>query len=516
MTQCSLSLIPIFLADEGCPPSISLISNNGEFVNIQASLKPYYLRGELFETALLKDYSVITDSDYVWEVENDAGVFITQTPDFDQVLKRVYLQPLPNEEQRHIFFYLERKYIVNFSTKNISTSKFTVWRMRQGPPYWSFNTGSGFFIFEDYISALIENVFQYGGHFEMGSNQYTFVFTPGKSVMVNVRSGKIVEISRYPPITANREVEVNVYMQEFILRPKFNMIPHYTFELKVPVSDKLQDFALHALTNETRRYCVHAEHILRDDKIVSKISGASWYLGKLRGVLDNFTQKLKEYLEPHTIPRSLPSDCSTSATARDSQSAKDPGLIPVHDGTTIRPITDLMKKTLPNIRISKIEEVQNVPQLEKYNLEMAHMRQRNAGELNEKYLFHGTRFTSPKDVALSQKGFDFRYGNGANNMWGSGAYFAVNASYSDKNYAHRPDGSTTKQLILARVLTGKSYSYGTHAKRDLTKPPYLPGSSTSGGLQLYDTVNGETNGSTVYIVYDHDKSYPAYIITYNS
>ena len=30
----------------------------------------------------------------------------------------------------------------------------------------------------------------------------------------------------------------------------------------------------------------------------------------------------------------------------------------------------------------------------------------------------------------------------------------------------------------------------------------------------YDSVSGDTGGSKVYITYDNDKAYPAYLITY--
>ena len=48
-------------------------------------------------------------------------------------------------------------------------------------------------------------------------------------------------------------------------------------------------------------------------------------------------------------------------------------------------------------------------------------------------------------------------------------------------------------------------------KRDstLVTPP-----KKEDGSGYYDSVNGETGSSQVYIVYDHDKSYPAYLITF--
>ena len=169
-----------------------------------------------------------------------------------------------------------------------------------------------------------------------------------------------------------------------------------------------------------------------------------------------------------------------------------------------------LRKTMPHVRLLKLERIQNKPLWDKYALEMVHMRDRNGdGGINEKLLFHGTRKTDPKVIVGSVKGIDFRYSSEDRSLlWGKGAYFAVNASYSD-SYSHR--SSCGKQMLLVRVLTGQSYSYGHRKDPSLTKPPPL----SHGSHMLYDTVNGHTNGSDVYIVYDHDRAYPAYLITYN-
>ena len=91
-------------------------------------------------------------------------------------------------------------------------------------------------------------------------------------------------------------------------------------------------------------------------------------------------------------------------------------------------------------------------------------------------------------------------------MWGNGNYFAVNASYSDDYAHHLPDG--TCQMFLAKVLTGRSIKLQPDST--LRRPPPLQGDLR------YDTVNGETNGSRVYIAYSNDKAYPFYLISYNN
>lgn len=170
-------------------------------------------------------------------------------------------------------------------------------------------------------------------------------------------------------------------------------------------------------------------------------------------------------------------------------------------------IVGLMKRTMPTVRVEKIDRVQNRPVWEKYSLEGRQMLERNHGDIKEKLLFHGTSRTDPYTVAKSDSGIDFRYSSKERSlMWGSGAYFAVKACYSDRfSYPTR----NYRQIMLVSVLTGRSYGYGKETRRDLTKPPQYSSNGT-----LYDTVYGESADSGIYVVYDHCKSCPAYIITY--
>jgi len=73
------------------------------------------------------------------------------------------------------------------------------------------------------------------------------------------------------------------------------------------------------------------------------------------------------------------------------------------------------------------------------------MSEKYRGITNEKELFHGTSSTPPEKIFRSEQGFDFRFCS--RGMWGTGAYFAVNASYSN-NYAYTI--AARKQIILAQ------------------------------------------------------------------
>lgn len=167
-------------------------------------------------------------------------------------------------------------------------------------------------------------------------------------------------------------------------------------------------------------------------------------------------------------------------------------------------IENRFKETLPRSQLKGIQRIQNKWLWEKYAFCRNRMRQKNGeGRVNEKRLFHGPSQTPPDSIYRSEHGFDFRFG--AHGLWGKGAYFAVNASYSN-SYAYT--SGNQRQMFVVFVLTGDSCTIPQD--RSLDKPP-IKNSSTP---ERYDSVNGETGSSKVYIVYDHDKSYPAYLITY--
>ena len=122
-------------------------------------------------------------------------------------------------------------------------------------------------------------------------------------------------------------------------------------------------------------------------------------------------------------------------------------------------------------------------------------------------LFHGTSFNDPEKIYKGDDGFNMKYSR--DGMWGRGNYFAVNASYSNSGYAHQCSGGR-QQLLLAYVLTGHAYS--CQSNRSLTQPPVRD--IAANVHRRYDSVSGDTGGSRVYITYENDRAYPAYLVTY--
>lgn len=173
-------------------------------------------------------------------------------------------------------------------------------------------------------------------------------------------------------------------------------------------------------------------------------------------------------------------------------------------------VDTLFHLTLKASQITKLERIQNKWLWEKFAFAKQRLgAKNNGGQVNEMKLFHGTSTTDPKKIYKSEQGFDFRYSS--QGLWGTGSYFAVNASYSDK-YAYQSKLST-KEIILARVLIGDACHCAPD--RSLKMPP-LKACKATGVFEneRYDSVTGHRNGSDIYVIYDHEKAYPTYLITY--
>ena len=186
------------------------------------------------------------------------------------------------------------------------------------------------------------------------------------------------------------------------------------------------------------------------------------------------------------------------------------------------------KATMPSSTITDIQRIQNELIWKRYSFHKQYIEEKNKGTVNEMNLFHGSRENKPEDIYSGECGFDMRYSR--QGMWGHANYFAVNASYSHR-YAYREDSlisrltyfqrfpsisstihsqpmNLTRQIFLAMVLVGEYYECSSNSS--LIMPPLKSQSTKS----RYDSVKGETNGSEVFMTYDNEKAYPAYLISY--
>ncbi len=178
--------------------------------------------------------------------------------------------------------------------------------------------------------------------------------------------------------------------------------------------------------------------------------------------------------------------------------------------TTWTAISQRLLQNLP-AEVVRVERIQNEWLWERYSFAKQRMMARNRGEVNEMELFHGTSSTPPIEVYKSDFGFDFRYCR-PNGLLGTGSYFAQSAAYSD-TYAYTT-ADQLRQVLVAKVLTGSSL-YTSTVDYSLTMPPLKPSNSSSLFInEHYDTICSYTRDSNIYVVYDHEKTYPAYVVSY--
>ena len=186
------------------------------------------------------------------------------------------------------------------------------------------------------------------------------------------------------------------------------------------------------------------------------------------------------------------------------------------EGKECKKVLSLVHQTLPTAQIIQLQRIQNLWLWEKYNHCQDRMLLKSPESAAEQDLFHGTSATPPDQLYQSEHGFDFRLSS-LSARWGTESYFTTCAKYSDK-YAYRIPDTTHKQLLLVKVLTGQSCTWPQ--ERALIRPPPKPADAVSGSMKLYnecyDSVHDRISHSDIYVIYDHEKAYPAYVITYTT
>ena len=176
------------------------------------------------------------------------------------------------------------------------------------------------------------------------------------------------------------------------------------------------------------------------------------------------------------------------------------------------PILEILNQQGFECDIYKIERIQNLWLWDAFGVQLKSVYAKNDGELNERFLFHGTRKVTPKAIYASKQGFDLRCSR-QGCLLGEGTYFAERLEYSH-NYAHQlPNGMF--QMFLARVITGISCTY-EREDRSLKAPPLKEryGDGSSKVNERYDSTTIVLKDSRIYAVYELYRAYPEYLITY--
>lgn len=378
-------------------------------------------------------------------------------------------------------------------------------------------------------SQVLEKLFQFGGFQVMLSGQQCTV--DFKEMVVIGPLGEMASLQRSPPSALPEQCLMLKIkgLEQHAISALSNLKDRLKRECKTtcielnPSRQPIPSYSEQQITNYCRQYCIRFRFENTNGQYVLLIEGPNGYLDSIYPLVKDFLRKLEAMpqLPPATVQRvavlpvPAPTMCSGPPTAhqRRRPSLWTPQSTPCEfphiaaHSPEWNEVVSWVRITLPSITVTRLDRVQNCTLWERYELEGRQMLERNSGVTNEMFLFHGTTKTDPYEIASSGSGIDFRYSTRDRKlMWGNGAYFAVNASYSSQ-YAYN-QSDRTKQMMIVSVLTGRAYDFGKNTKPDLTRPPEIaPG-------RLYDTVKGFSAQSDIYVVYDHCKSCPAYIITY--
>ena len=400
-------------------------------------------------------------------------------------------------------------------------------------PVWSYSLDSNKLVAHTAADSLaLENLYRYGGsHVILAGDKHTLDLA--KMQQLNLETGEGIAVKRYPSIVQTMVPEFSISIAvrglgdgldsdvKAVQQKLESFLCSCTFinEFVATVPQEWQEIILVQVYNAAREYCLKIQSFsVQNGKLTMQLQGAKEVLDKVQVVLKEYCLELQHHIITqisHVLKQTLQLASVSQYPPEWEPQQNDIELFDVKNGSAEwSKVNGLMKRTIPNVGIRFLDRIQYCKLWDKYALEKKHMSERNGGEayVNEKFLFHGTRHTDPQTIIQSVRGIDFRYSRcDYQQLWGKGAYFAVNASYSD-DYSYYDQKLRVKQLLLVKVLTGNSCSYGVKNDPNLTKPPPL----SRGNPSLYDTVNGFTNGSCVYVVYDHDRAYPAYLISYLS
>ena len=93
-------------------------------------------------------------------------------------------------------------------------------------------------------------------------------------------------------------------------------------------------------------------------------------------------------------------------------------------------------------------------------------------------------------------------------LYGQGAYFARDASYSASDKYSRPDTSGNKHMFLCSVLTGDF----TVGKSDMKDNPIKDSSVTP--PTRYDSVTDNVTDPAIFVIFSDTQAYPKYLATF--
>lgn len=168
-------------------------------------------------------------------------------------------------------------------------------------------------------------------------------------------------------------------------------------------------------------------------------------------------------------------------------------------------VENLMMQTLSELKILSMYRVQNDHLWKVYQNKkrlMVSLYKGDAAAINEQYLFHGTS----RDVVdhICEDNLDWKlWGTNVGHLYGQGTYF-TNLALRAHQYG-KTDRAGKKVMLVVLVMVGKM----TRGYRDTNFPPM----NVSAG-RAYDTTCDDDTNASIFVKYNRDEYYPAYVVRY--
>ncbi|XP_047485498.1 protein mono-ADP-ribosyltransferase PARP12-like [Penaeus chinensis] len=167
-------------------------------------------------------------------------------------------------------------------------------------------------------------------------------------------------------------------------------------------------------------------------------------------------------------------------------------------------IKGLLQIGMRSIRVATMERIQNNHLWKAYQNKkklLLSIYKNDASLINEQYLFHGTKH-GVIDLICSDS-FDWRlFGTNVGNVHGKGTYF-TNDSRLSNSYSESKLG--LKAVFVAFVLVGTM----TRGNKDMEIPP-----QNAEFGRCFDTTCNDDFTPNIFVKYNKDEYYPAYIVKY--
>ena len=494
-----------------------------------------------FESEACQNVLIDTSAKSImWQWENDQGSFSTYSSDISNILSNEYAK---NPKALFLLTRHKHKYIIDFSSmvqRNVTTNKQRKIQCispssipssqlgLQSQAQWCYFDDALFVPYTPEDSIAIQSMYlsKVPGVLIINKSSYTFDFNTMHQINTATsykRPIKFQIASSEPIVELNPCESSSTVCKEIVITlrgPKDNLENaksalhskiKNSFSSKtvpLPAGDCTKQLEKRLVEIAGRHQVTYSFEVCGQSKSGGKTAKEMKVEGLTSAVLKTVTALQEEIIsyQSSAVEVCFPPEWQPQA--------KTTELFKLSLGTSEwNHVAQKFQQTMSHANIASIQRIQNTWLWDRYVKHRDRLKLKNNGVVNEMELFHGTRTNDPKLIYESEDGFDMRYS--AQGMWGMANYFAVNASYSD-SYAHQITGR--KEMFLVKVLTGDSYNCPPDST--LRLPPtkhHSAGSSSQ--LQLsqmkYDTVTGTTHGSQVFMAYDNEKAYPAYLITYS-